>query len=248
MLHKKYKRLISEQRYTIYLGLKDGTSKKDIALRIEVRIPPPYRELKRNKNKRDGYSRYPAHEMAGSVKKRLQGNGSIPQRIKEKVLKLIREDRSPKQIRGYLKKRENISVSHETGYKSIRKDKQNGGESYKHCRHKPKHRKRPAGSVKNIPHRTGIRERPKEADGSRFGDFETDTVIGLDHSEAVPTITERKTDYMIIKKLPILLVHGKKKRRHRLKIIWMRISKKVGKTQRRFSLFHFSITLSSKLV
>jgi hypothetical protein len=27
---KKYKQLTSEERYAIYLGLKDGTSKKDI--------------------------------------------------------------------------------------------------------------------------------------------------------------------------------------------------------------------------
>jgi DNA-binding NarL/FixJ family response regulator len=33
---KKYNRLTSEQRYAIYLGLKDGTSKKDIALRRGV--------------------------------------------------------------------------------------------------------------------------------------------------------------------------------------------------------------------
>ena len=32
MLLMKYKQLTSEQRYAIYLGLKEGTSKKDIAL------------------------------------------------------------------------------------------------------------------------------------------------------------------------------------------------------------------------
>ena len=58
-----------------------------------------------------------------------------------KVLGLIREDWSPKQIGGYLKKQENIVVSHEIGYKWIRQDKLNGGELYKHCRHKLKHRK-----------------------------------------------------------------------------------------------------------
>jgi len=97
------------------------------------------------------------------------------------------------------KKHENIALSHETIYKLIRKDKQNGGELYKHCRHKLKHRKRPVGSVKNIPNRTSIHQRPKEADGKRFGDFEMDTVIGQNHSEAILTITERKTNYIMIK-------------------------------------------------
>ena len=212
LLMKKYNRLTSEQRYAIYLGLKDGTSKKDIALLIGVHISTLYRELKRNKNKRGGYSWPLAHEMAEERKERLPGNRATPEWIKQKVLGLIREDWSPKQISGYLKKQENIAVSHETIYNRIRRDKQNGGELYKHCRHKPKHRKRPVGSAKNIPNRTSIRERPREADGSRFGDFETDTVIGVNHSEAILTITERKTNYLMIKKLPILIVHGKKER------------------------------------
>ncbi len=202
MLLMKYKQLTSEQRYAIYLGLKEGTSKKDIALRIGVHLSTLYRELERNKNKRGGYSWRPAHEMAGERKERLPGNRSTPQWIKQKVLELIREDWSPKQISGYLKKHENIAISHETIYKWIRKDKQNGGELYKHCRHRLKHRKRPVGSAKNIPNRTSIRERPEEVDGSRFGDFEMDTIIGPNHSEAILTITERKTNYLMIKKLP----------------------------------------------
>ena len=183
--------------------------------------------------------------MAGERKERLPGNRATPEWIKQKVLGLIREDWSPKQISGYLKKQENIAVSHETIYKWIRRDKQNGGDLYKHCRHKLKHRKRPVGSAKNIPNRTSIRERPREADGSRFGDFEMDTVIGVNHSEAILTITERKTNYLMIKKLPILIVHGKKeqlktginlsgntsRKRHHLKIIRMRISKKSGTNQ-----------------
>ena len=74
LLMKKYKQLISEQRYAIYLGLEEGTSKKDIALRIGVHISTLYRELERNKNKRGGYSRRLAHEMAGERKERLPGN------------------------------------------------------------------------------------------------------------------------------------------------------------------------------
>ena len=56
------------------MGLEEGTSKKDIALRIGVHISTLYRELERNKNKRGGYSRRLAHEMAGERKERLPGN------------------------------------------------------------------------------------------------------------------------------------------------------------------------------
>lgn len=202
MLLMKYKQLTSEQRYAINLELEKGASKKDIASLIGVHPSTVYRELERNKNKRGRYSWRLADEMARERKERLPGNRSTPEWIKRKALDLIRDDWSPKQVSGHLKKHENIDISHETIYKWIRKDKQNGGELYKHCRHKLKHRKRPVGSATNIPNRTSIRERPEEADGSRFGDFEMDTIIGPNNSEAILTITERKTNYLLIRKLP----------------------------------------------
>ena len=57
--------------------------------------------------------------MAGERKERLPGNRATPEWIKQKVLGLIREDWSPKQISGYLKKQENIAVSHENRLKII---------------------------------------------------------------------------------------------------------------------------------
>jgi hypothetical protein len=64
MLLMKYKQLTYEQRYAIYLDLKEGTSKKNIALRIGVHISTLYRELKQNKNMSGGYSLNLAHETS----------------------------------------------------------------------------------------------------------------------------------------------------------------------------------------
>jgi IS30 family transposase len=192
----------SEQRYAIYLGIENGDNQKAIAGLIGVSPATVSREVRRNKNKHGGYSWRLAHEMAQERKERLPGNRATPEWIRQKVFRLVRDEWSPKQISGYLKKHENISISHETIYKWIREDKQNGGDLYTHCRHKMKHRKRPVGSAKNIPNRTSIRDRPKEADGSRFGDFEMGTIIGPNNSEAILTITERKTNYLMIRKLP----------------------------------------------
>ena len=205
MLLMKYKQLTSEQRYAIYLGLQSGISKTKIAESIGVNPSTIYREINRNMNKSGGYSWRLAQEMADERKERLPGNKSTPEWIKQKVIRYIRKDWSPKQISGYLNKYEKISISHETIYKWIREDKKNGGTLYKHCRHRLKHRKRPVGSAKNIPNRRSIRERPDDADGSRFGDFEMDTIIGDKQSEAILTITERKTNFIMIKKLP----HGR---------------------------------------
>lgn len=58
------------------------------------------------------------------------------------------------------------------------------------------------GSVRGIPNRRSIRQRSAEADGSRFGDFEMDTLIGKEPSEVIVTITERKTNFIMAKELP----------------------------------------------
>ncbi len=204
LLMKKYKQLTSEQRYTIYLGVKNGKKKTKIAAEIGVNVSTVYRELNRNKNKSGGYSWRLAHEIAQERKERLPGNRAIDEWIKQKVIKLIRKEWSPRQISGYLGKHEGINISHETIYRWIRQDKREGGDLYTHCRHRLKHRKRPVGtSVKNIPNRRSISQRPKEADGSRFGDFEMDTIIGKNQSEAILTITEKKTNFIMINKLPM---------------------------------------------
>ena len=202
LLMKKYKQLTSEQRYAIYLGSENGDTQREIADRIGVSASTVSRELKRNKNKQGGYSWRLAHEMVQERKERLPGNRGTPEWIKQKVFRLVRDEWSPAQISGHLKKEENIRVSHETIHKWIREDKEAGGDLYKHCRHRLKRRKRPVGSVRGVPNRKSIRERPVEADGKRFGDFEMDTMTGADQSEAILTVTERKTNLVMIGELP----------------------------------------------
>ena len=84
----------------------------------------------------------------------------------------------------------------------IRKDKAEGGTLYKHCRHKLKHRTRPVGGKRiSIPNRTSISERPTEADGKRFGDFEMDTIVGRGNHGAIVTLIERSTNMLFMRKL-----------------------------------------------
>lgn len=63
-------------------------------------------------------------------------------------------------------------VSVERIYQHIRLDKERGGELWKHCRFRLKHRKRPVSRHMPLCDRVGIEERPAEADGRRFGDWE----------------------------------------------------------------------------
>lgn len=80
--------------------------------------------------------------------------------------------------------------------------KENGGELYKHCRHRLKHRKRTmVGKRIQIPDRTGIAEHPMEIDGKRFGDFEMDTIIRKDGHWAIVTIIEQSSNMLFMRKL-----------------------------------------------
>ena len=80
--------------------------------------------------------------------------------------------------------------------------RQKGGTLYKHCRHKLKHRTRPVGGKRiSIPNRTSISERPNEADGKRFGDFEIDTIVGRGNHGAIVTLIERSTNMLFMRKL-----------------------------------------------
>lgn len=173
LMSKRYKKLTSEQRYAIYLCIQNGATQVAITRSIGVSPSTVSREVRRNKDKRGGYSWRLAHEMAQERKERLPGNRVTPEWIKRKVFRLVRDEWSPRQISGYLEKYKQIRVFHETIYKWIRQwirqDRKDGGNLYKHCRHRLKHRKRPVGSVKGIPNRRSIRERPVEADGKRSG-------------------------------------------------------------------------------
>ena len=61
---KKYKQLISQQRYTISAMLQKGYSQKEIADAVGVSASTISRELKRNRGKRGVYSYKLADEMA----------------------------------------------------------------------------------------------------------------------------------------------------------------------------------------
>ena len=53
-----------------------------------------------------------------------------------------------------------------------------------------------------IPDRVSIHERPAEANGKRFGDWEMDLVIGVEQKSAVLTIIERSKNMFLQTKLP----------------------------------------------
>lgn len=197
-----YKHLTSEQRYTISVLLRNGEKKNSIARAIGVSPSTITRELMRNSGSRGKYVWETAQRNAVYHKHRYPGNRTIDKDLMDESLRLLEQEQwSPEQISGYLAL-QGKPISHETIYKFIRRDKTNGGDLYKNCRHRLKHRSRPVGGkCSSIPNRVGISERPVEADGTRFGDFEMDTIVGKGNHGAILTITERNTNMLFMRKL-----------------------------------------------
>ena len=121
---------------------------------------------------------------------------------------------SPEQIAARLKL-ENypIQVSYKTIYRAIyaamfdtpeqKRSTGNRGAKRK-LRHRGKPR-RPKGYISNrgkIPISHELKERPVEANNrSRFGDWEADSIVGFNHKSGLLTLVDRKSRFLICKKL-----------------------------------------------
>ena len=104
---------------------------------------------------------------------------------------IVEKDWSPEQICGVLKG-QSISVSVQTIYNIINADET--GELRKHRRHlnfkrRGKTKRKPTKAT-NIPNRTSIHERPKQADGMRFGDYEMDLIVD-NYNHAILGLSEK---------------------------------------------------------
>lgn len=200
-----YKQLSREQRYAIYLGLQEKKTYTAIARQIECSVSTVSREVKRNTNRYGHYIFKDAVELTAIRRERSTSNRRTDPYILKEALKLLCDEQwSPQQISGYLKLK-GKNISHERIYQAIRADL--SGLLSSHCRHKMKYRhhthpRRKTAGKTLIPDRVSIHERPTEADGSRFGDWEMDLVIGSCHKSAVLTLIERSTNMFLQSKIP----------------------------------------------
>lgn len=192
------------QRYEIMAYLRVGLCPAEIARRINKDRSVVWREIKRNKNRHGRYIAEQAQESADIRKERLSAPRKLFPWVRKEVVRLLTEEQwSPEQICGWMKSRGMDWVSHETIYKIVREDKSNGGDLYKHLRHKGKHRRRPAGKSIPIRNRVGIEERPEVVDRrARFGDWEMDTIVGKNGIDAIVVLTERFTRFTMMARSP----------------------------------------------
>ena len=200
---KKKEHLTREQRYQISALLQAGHKQKEIAEIIGKDKSVVCRELQRNRGKH-GYHPALAHQMAEERKERFNRPRKFTDAVRKRIVAdLSNEQYSPEQIVGLAKREGRPMVSHTRIYQFIREDKMNGGKLYTHLRHRLKHRKRPVGGASIIRDKVSIEKRPPVVDErSRVGDWEIDTIIGKDGKGAIVTLTERKTGFLLMEKLP----------------------------------------------
>jgi IS30 family transposase len=121
------------------------------------------------------------------------------------VERKLKEDWSPEQISGHLRLHGELSISHETIYIHVWRDKEAGGHLYRHLRCSPKLRRKRHNSYDSRGRLAGKRhlsERPPHIEKRRsVGHWEIDTVVGKGAPDCVTTLVERKTGYALIGKL-----------------------------------------------
>jgi len=198
---KTYIQLTQEQRYQIYALKKMGHTQTEIARVLGVHKSTISRELRRNPGRR-GYRPQQAHRLA--LGRRQKTVPRIPAEQWVLVDKLLRQDWSPEQISGRLKKEQGIGISHEWIYQHILEDKRTGGCLYRHLRCQKQRRKRYGSYDRRgkLPNIRSIEERPAVvAHRKRLGDWEVDTMIGKGRQAALVTLTERKSRYTLLGKV-----------------------------------------------
>ena len=191
-----YRHLSPEERHYIEIERKRGISINQISKALGRHHSTILRELSRNTGER-GYRHKQATRLTEARHRNKTKAVKLTQEIKQRVAEHLREDWSPEQIAGRLKRDNVIRLHHETIYQYILSDKRSGGMLYKHLRHQGKTYRKRYGSTHNrtgIPNRVDIEDRPEVANlRKRIGDWEADTVIRKGHQGAIITLDERRS-------------------------------------------------------
>jgi IS30 family transposase len=202
----KYQQLSQEERYTIVALLKTHISLSAIAREIGRSPSTVSRELRRNlRPVYDRYSPDVAHSYAIARRKRSRRGSNFTKEQWDLVLFLLRHKFSPEQISNTLKRFNLFSISHETIYQYLLYDKKHGGVWHKHLRAVSKRRRKRYNSYDSrgrLAGKRSISDRPEVINKRlEIGHWEGDTVVGRDRHHCIVTLVERKTGFVIIKKI-----------------------------------------------
>jgi IS30 family transposase len=211
---KKYSHVSLDEREEIAIGLENGKRQREIALLLGRNPSTISREIKRNnpaiRNVRYRANRAQLKAEEGKVKSHKKER--IPnKKIRRFICKQLKMGYSPEIIAfNVSEKNKTWKTNYETIYQWIYHDRQDLipflTKSHK------KRRNRGCAQQKHspkIPNRTMIEKRPEYVNRRCcIGHWEIDTAVSRQSKAAIMVLTERRTRYVIIKKLsakPLLL-------------------------------------------
>lgn len=201
-----YRRLTSKDRCQIEALRRNGFGIRKIAKQLGCSPSTISREIScSSKN-------YSAENAARAAFGRLRSRKAGKFRVSGKLASVIRRkllaDWSPEQIVGFLRLSGKLTVSFQTIYNYIERDKLKGGRLAAHLRilrKQRKDRKKPNWHPfsEGISNRKRITERPKIVERRiRLGDIERDTVFGSHNGPLLLTMVDRKSRYVRIAWIP----------------------------------------------
>jgi len=204
---KKYSHLSLSEREEIAIGLEIGLKQSEIAFNLKRCPSTISREVKRNRSAiRPGKYRVSLAQFRADERKKLSHKRKrIPQKsLRRFICKWLRNGYSPEIIAiKAAEKNSRWKTNYETIYQWVYNERQDLI-SFLTRSHK-KRRKRGSGKrkrVHKVPNRIMIDKRPEYINlRSGIGHWEIDTAISRKSKAAIMVLVERRTRYVIIKKL-----------------------------------------------
>src|SRR4029453_2190367 len=205
----KYRQLNAEERSALAALRTLGLSRAESARQLGRPRSTVGRELQRNCSPYDGgYRCVRAHQRAHARRYRSRRNSQFESAHWERIEELLQEEWSPEQVSGYLRQRGELAISHETIYRYVWRDLNQGGSLHAHLRGARKQRRKRYGRYDSRGRLAGKRmigQRPAIVERrGQIGHWEIDTMMGEspgESSHCVLTLVERKSGYVMIGKL-----------------------------------------------
>lgn len=197
-MRKTFTHLTQEQRYHIS-KLKGKISLRKIAKSLGCSPSTVSREVRRNANKRGGYSYLVAQSQAS-----LRLSNKAKHRIIDDVMlgyieRGLKQGFSPEQITGRCHLEGIKMVTKQSIYRLIGATVGSQSDWRVFLRKKKKNKRRQSdASACGIPNRVDISHRPIEVEHrDTIGHWEADTIVGAKHQGAIMTIVERKSRLLL---------------------------------------------------
>lgn len=179
-----YQQLTLGDRYMLAALRKQGFNQSQIARALCRHRSTISRESRRNRTRADGrYRALTAQERTNGRRSCSRRNSRFTAQDFSLVEQLLCRQWSPEQVSGHLARTRQLTISHETIYRHVWRDKKMGGLLYTHLRGARKCRRKRYGAYDSRGKLAGkrpISERPAEVETrSQTGHWEIDTVLAL---------------------------------------------------------------------